>query len=77
MEFDDDPGSGSIWYIVMLVVIAVLMNAIAIFLLGKAFPPQRHASPAIETLVPATDLPAHGALRVTQGYGRSLSMLAG
>jgi hypothetical protein len=42
MEFDDDPASGSIWHIVILVVIAVLMNALAVFLFARAFPPQRH-----------------------------------
>lgn len=43
MEFDD-PATGSIWHIVIPVVIAVLMNVFAVFLLAKAFPPQRHAA---------------------------------
>jgi hypothetical protein len=42
MDFDDDPTTGSIWHIVIVLVIAVLMNGFAVFLLAKAFPPLRH-----------------------------------
>lgn len=42
MEFDDDPVTASIWHLVRLVVIAVLMNVLAVLLFAKAFPPQRH-----------------------------------
>jgi hypothetical protein len=66
MEFDDDPAPGSIWHIVILLIIAVLMNALAVFLFARAFPPQRHDASAISrSAAPASShhkpsLPAQG-----------------